>query len=159
MRRALCAPRQRVLAAAPRHAGAARRGPADLRRAVAHPPGAAARCPVGGQRPAGLVPAAGRPGRVSAGARWRSPRPPSPATEAVSGGRALYDGLTKIGFSGEPVTIVSSGLDLANPDDFRSLKWSVPAGELVAELTKAGDLPALHGPVTFVLVPTTGRQP
>jgi hypothetical protein len=77
----------------------------------------------------------------------------------VLGGRALFAGLTKIDFTGVPVTIISSGLDLANPDNFRSLNWSVPAGKLVAALKNAHDLPALHGPVTFVLVPTAGTQP
>jgi hypothetical protein len=81
------------------------------------------------------------------------------AANATSGGRALYAGLTKTDFTGAPVTIISSGLDLANPDNFRALKWSVPPGELVAELKRANALPALHGPVTFVLVPTAGAQP
>ena len=62
-------------------------------------------------------------------------------------------------FTGVPVTIISSGLDLANPDDFRILNWSVPPAEVVADVKKAGALPALHGPVTFVLVPTAGPQP
>ena len=78
---------------------------------------------------------------------------------AASGGQALFAGLTRITFTGAPVTIVSSGLDLANPDNFRSLNWSVPPAVLVADVKKAGDLPALHGPVTFVLVPTAGPQP
>ena len=81
----------------------------------------------------------------------------SPAT--ATGGRALYAGLTKTDFTGAPVTIISSGLDLANPDNFRVLNWSVPTGELAAEMKNAGTLPALHGPVTFVLVPTAGPQP
>lgn len=75
------------------------------------------------------------------------------------GGRALFAGLTKINFTSAPVTIISSGLDLANPDNFRSLNWSFPATELVAEIKNNHDLPALHGPVTFVLVPTAGPQP
>jgi hypothetical protein len=76
------------------------------------------------------------------------------------GGRALYVGLTRTDFSGAPVIIVSSGLDLSNPDDFRSLRWSVPAANVVAQVRKSGDMPALHGsPVTFVLVPTAGSQP
>jgi hypothetical protein len=81
----------------------------------------------------------------------------SPAN--ATGGRALYAGLTKTDFTGAPVTIISSGLDLANPDNFRALNWSVPPGELVVEMKKANALPALHGPVTFVVVPTTGPQP
>lgn len=81
----------------------------------------------------------------------------SPA--ATGGGRALYVGLTRTDFTGGPVTIISSGLDLANPDNFRSLKWTVPPEELVATVKKAGALPALHGPVTFVLVPTASPQP
>jgi len=44
-------------------------------------------------------------------------------------------------------------------NNFRSLQWSVPPRELVAEMKKADALPALHGPVTFVLVPAAGAQP
>lgn len=77
----------------------------------------------------------------------------------TAGGRALYAGLTRTDFTGAPVTIISSGIDLADPDDFRSLKWTVPADEVVAEVKKSGALPAMHGPVTFVIVPTAGRQP
>jgi outer membrane protein OmpA-like peptidoglycan-associated protein len=75
-----------------------------------------------------------------------------------AGGRALFLGLDRITFANGPVIIISSGLDLANPDNFRALAWSVPAAQLVADVRRAGDLPALHGPVTFVLVPTTGAQ-
>ena len=79
---------------------------------------------------------------------------------AATGGQALYAGLTKTDFTGVPVTIISSGLDLADPDNFRALNWSVPAAaEVVADVKKAGDQPALHGPVTFVTVPTAGPQP
>jgi hypothetical protein len=81
---------------------------------------------------------------------------PPPAT---GGGQALYAGLTRTTFTGVPVTIISTGLDLANPDNFRALKWSAPPQEVVANVKKTGALPALHGPVTFVLVPTAGPQP
>jgi hypothetical protein len=57
------------------------------------------------------------------------------------------------------VIIVSPGLDLAAPDNFRALKWTVPPEEVVATVKKAGALPTLQGPVTFVLVPTAGPQP
>jgi outer membrane protein OmpA-like peptidoglycan-associated protein len=77
---------------------------------------------------------------------------------STGGGRALFAGLTRITFPDAPVTIISSGLDLANPDNFRKLDWSVPAAVVVADVRNAGELPALHGPVTFVLVPTTGQQ-
>ena len=80
------------------------------------------------------------------------------AATAALGGRALFLGLTRITFTDAPVTIISSGLDLANPDNFRTLDWSVPPAEVVAEVKNAGALPALHGPVTFVLVPTAGPQ-
>jgi hypothetical protein len=76
----------------------------------------------------------------------------------ADGGRALFLGLTRITFTDAPVLIISSGLDLANPDNFRTLDWSVPPAVVVAQVKKAGDLPALHGPVTFVLVPTAGTQ-
>jgi hypothetical protein len=81
----------------------------------------------------------------------------SPA--AAPGGRALYIGLTRTDFTAAPVVIVSSGLDLSNPDNFRSLDWSVPPANVVATVKNADDLAALHGPVTFVLVPTAGPQP
>jgi hypothetical protein len=81
----------------------------------------------------------------------------SPAA-APGGARALFAGLTRITFTDAPVIIISSGLDLANPDNFRTLDWSVAPSAVVAEVKKAGDLPALHGQVTFVLVPTAGPQ-
>lgn len=82
----------------------------------------------------------------------------SPAT--VTGvGQALYAGLTRTDFTGVPVTIISSGLDLTNPDDFRSLQWTVPSAQVVANVRRAGDLPALHSAVTFVMVPTATPQP
>ena len=81
----------------------------------------------------------------------------SPPT--TTGGQALYAGLTKPDFTSAPVVIISTGIDLANPDNFRSLAWSVPPAKVVAEVKKAGALPALHSPVTFVLVPTAGVQP
>ncbi len=61
-------------------------------------------------------------------------------------------------FTDAPVTIISSGLDLANPDNFRTLNWSVSPTAVVANVKKTWDLPALHGPVTFVLVPTADAQ-
>ena len=82
----------------------------------------------------------------------------SPAAP-TGGSRALYAGLTRADFTSAPVTIISSGIDLANPDDFRYLRWTVHPEEVVAEVKKAGALPALHGPVTFVLVPTASPQP
>jgi hypothetical protein len=81
----------------------------------------------------------------------------SPA--AAIGGQALYAGLTRTDFTGAPVTIISSGLDLANPDNFRSLRWAAPPEKVVADVKKVGALPTLHGPVTFVIVPTAGPQP
>lgn len=80
----------------------------------------------------------------------------SPA--GATGGRALLTGLTRIDFTDAPVTIISSGLDLGSPDDFRSLNWTVPPAQVVADAKKAGALPALHGPVTFVIVPPAGSQ-
>lgn len=81
------------------------------------------------------------------------------AAAGTTGGRTLYAGLTRTDFTGVPVTIISSGIDLADPDNFRSLKWKVPPGDVVADVKNSGALPALHGPVTFVLVPTAGLQP
>jgi len=81
------------------------------------------------------------------------------AVTGTAGGRALYAGLTRTDFTDAPVTIVSSGMDLADPDDFRSLRWTVPPGDVVSRVKSSGALPALHGPVTFVLVPVAGPQP
>jgi hypothetical protein len=81
------------------------------------------------------------------------------SSPATTGDRALYSGLTKIAFTNAPVTLISSGLDLANPDNFRDLNWTVPAQDVLANVKKAGALAALHGPVTFVVVPTAGSQP
>lgn len=81
------------------------------------------------------------------------------APSGTAGSRALYAGLTRTDFTGAPVTIISSGIDLADPDDFRSLQWKVPPGDVVADVKNSGDQPALHGPVTFVLVPVAGSQP
>jgi outer membrane protein OmpA-like peptidoglycan-associated protein len=75
------------------------------------------------------------------------------------GSRALFAGLTRTDFLAAPLTIISSGMDLANPDDFRSLNWSVPPAEVAAKVKRSGDMPQLHGPVTFVMVPTAGPQP
>lgn len=79
---------------------------------------------------------------------------------ADGGSQALYAGLTKIDFSSAPVTIISTGLDIANPDDFRVLNWSgTAATQTVAAVKNADAEPALHGPVTFVAAPTTFPQP
>jgi hypothetical protein len=80
------------------------------------------------------------------------------SSSATTGDRSLYAGLTKIDFTSVPTTIISSGLDLASPDNFRDLNWSVPAQDVVANVKKAGAQASLHGPVTFVVVPTTGAQ-
>lgn len=79
---------------------------------------------------------------------------------AHGGSQALYAGLTKTYFGGSPVTIISTGLDVVNPDNFRSLNWSAAAAtKLLAVVKNADALPALHGRVTFVSVPTAGPQP
>ncbi len=80
-------------------------------------------------------------------------------TPASSGGRALYSGMTRITFAGVPVTLVSTGLDLSDPDDFRKLNWTIPPEQLVHSLQDGGIQPALNGPVTFAIVPTVGAQP
>lgn len=80
------------------------------------------------------------------------------SSPASTGSRALYAGLTRIDFSGAPIVIGSSGLDLANPTDFRALNWAVPAQKVVANVKKAGAQAAIHGPVTFVVVPSAGAQ-
>jgi hypothetical protein len=76
------------------------------------------------------------------------------------GSQALYNGLTKIDFTSAPVTIISTGLDVANPDDYRSLNWSgAAATALLAAVKKADAEPAMDDPVTFVAVPTAAPQP
>jgi hypothetical protein len=81
------------------------------------------------------------------------------ASRASTGDRALFSGLTKVDFGGAPITIISSGLDLASPLDFRTLNWSVRPQEIVAYVKKAGEQPNLHGAaVTFVAVPAAGAQ-
>jgi transcriptional regulator with XRE-family HTH domain/outer membrane protein OmpA-like peptidoglycan-associated protein len=77
---------------------------------------------------------------------------------ATGGGRSLFTGLTRTTFTNAPVVIISTGLDLANPDNFRTLNWAVPPAVVVANVKKAEVLPTLHGRVTFVLVPTAGPQ-
>lgn len=80
-------------------------------------------------------------------------------TPATSGAQSLYTGLTRTDFTNVPTIIVSTGIDLSAPVDFRSLAWSVPTAEIVDRVKQAGVQPALHGPVTFVTVPTAGAQP
>ena len=81
------------------------------------------------------------------------------ASRASTGDRALFSGLTKITFGGAPVTIISSGLDLAKPVDFRTLNWTVPAQQVIATVKRSGELPDLHrAAVTFVVVPAAGVQ-
>jgi len=80
-------------------------------------------------------------------------------TPATTGTQSLYTGLTRTDFTKVPTIVVSTGIDLVAPVDFRSLAWSVQPAEIVASVKKAGVQPALHGPVTFVTVPTSGTQP
>jgi hypothetical protein len=80
------------------------------------------------------------------------------SSPASSGDRALYAGLTKINFTSVPTIIISSGLDLASPDNFRDLNWSVTPEDVVDNVKRAGAQAALHGPVTFVVVQPTGVQ-
>lgn len=80
-------------------------------------------------------------------------------TPATVGSQSLYTGMTRTDFTDVPTIVVSTGIDLAAPVDFRNLGWSVPASEIVDLVKKAGVQPALHGPVTFITVPTTGAQP
>lgn len=82
------------------------------------------------------------------------------ADHARSGDRRLLIGLLKASLTpGVPIYVLSSGLDLAAPDDFRELAFSVSPDELVDQLRSSGELPDLSGAaVTFVLIPTTGDQ-
>jgi hypothetical protein len=79
---------------------------------------------------------------------------------ADSNGHSLYTGLTKIAFSGAPVVIISSGLDLSSPIDFRKLAWSVPASKVVEQIKDSREQANLHdAQVLFVVVPSVGGQP
>lgn len=80
------------------------------------------------------------------------------SSPASTGDRALYAGLTKINFASVPTIIISSGLDLASPDNYRDLNWTVTPQDVVDNVKKAGAQAALHGPVSFVVVPTSGSQ-
>lgn len=79
---------------------------------------------------------------------------------AQTGGRSLYVGLLKTHFAGaEPTYIVSGGLDLTDPADFRKLAFDVPASQVAIQVTASGEVPELaNSPVTFVLVPPAGDQ-
>jgi outer membrane protein OmpA-like peptidoglycan-associated protein len=79
---------------------------------------------------------------------------------ATSGNRALYVGLLKTNFvKNVPLYIISSGLDLTNPIDTRSLAFDVPPSQVVDRVKAAGEVPDLNGAhVTYVMVPSTGAQ-
>jgi outer membrane protein OmpA-like peptidoglycan-associated protein len=76
------------------------------------------------------------------------------------GGRSLFLGLLRAEFlKGVPVYVISSGLDLDDPVDFRKLGFDVPPAQLVEKLTAARQLPNLEGAeVEFILTPSTGQQ-
>jgi len=81
------------------------------------------------------------------------------SSQATSGNRALFVGLTKSTFTAAPVTIFSSGLDLTAPDDFRQLNWDVAPDQVVRTVKQAGELPDLaEAPVTFVIIAASGTQ-
>ena len=80
------------------------------------------------------------------------------ASKATSGDRSLFNGLTRVDFTGVPVYIISSGLDLEDPLSFPKLNWSTPPQQVVDNIKTAGELPQLHGPVTFIVTPTAGSQ-
>lgn len=82
----------------------------------------------------------------------------------VSGGtgsRTLLNGLIRTQLPDAADTmIVSSGLDLEDPLNVRTLAWKVPARTVVARLRASQELPVMRGAaVTFVMVPTAGDQP
>jgi len=81
------------------------------------------------------------------------------SAKATTGSRALFAGLSRISFTSAPVTIISSGLDLVDPINFRVLAWTVPAQKVAGTVKTAGELPSLDGPVSFVVVPEAGNQP
>lgn len=80
------------------------------------------------------------------------------ASKATTGGRSLFNGLARVDFTGVPVYIISSGLDLEDPLSFPKLNWSTPPQQVVDNIKTAGELPRLHGPVTFIVTPTAGSQ-
>ncbi len=76
-------------------------------------------------------------------------------------GQALFAGLSRARIdTSRPVFIFSSGLDTADPIDFRKLAFDVAPATLVQDLKAADELPALRGAViTFVVLPESGPQP
>lgn len=78
--------------------------------------------------------------------------------KASAGSRTLFTGLTRIDFTGVPAYLVSSGLDLVDPVAFPKLNWVTPAQKVIDTVNKAGEMPHLYGPVTFVVAPTAGQQ-
>lgn len=82
------------------------------------------------------------------------------ADPAATGNRGLFVGLLKHAFlPGVPVFIITSGLDLVRPLDFRVLGFDVPPSQILQKLRASGELPDLGGAeVTFVLAPVTGAQ-
>jgi hypothetical protein len=79
---------------------------------------------------------------------------------ATSGNRALYVGLLKTNLvKNVPLYIISSGLDLTNPINTRSLAFDVPPSQVIDRVKAAGEVPDLKGTeVTYVFVPSTGAQ-
>lgn len=75
-----------------------------------------------------------------------------------TGSRALFTGLTRIAFTDVPTYILSSGLDLSDPVAFPKLNWATMPQDVVNNIKAAGELPHLHGPVTFIVTPTAGAQ-
>lgn len=80
---------------------------------------------------------------------------------ATTGGRSLYTGL--LGLDLEPrsrLVIISSGLDLKDPLDFRRLAFDADPEAVVGALEREGEFPRLDDvDVTFVVSGTLGDQP
>ena len=82
-------------------------------------------------------------------------------TPATVGGRSLYRGLLHTTIPADAdVWITSSGIDTADPLDFRDLAWDTAPARVVSELRESGELPRLPGArVLFLLLPLAGEQP
>ena len=74
-------------------------------------------------------------------------------------GQAIFLGLEGLQLdTNEPMYVVSSLLDTRAPLDMRRLGWDVPPQDIIADLKRSGELPALPADVTFIVRPVAGAQ-
>ena len=80
-------------------------------------------------------------------------------TPATRPGHALLLGLTRTDLPPVPTDVVSSGLDLRAPDDFRVLAWRTDPDRVVDAAASSGVVPRFRSVVRFYRVPVAGDQP